>query len=256
MNAQKEVQAEVLRMQDEMALGCETARCIGKVARWLIEQRLPWLDGWDVEVLDRLLRLFCVNSHPCHSKGRTSGLLKWGTMINHSCRPNVVFSSVKTPDGEFEGHFRACRRIESGEVLGTTYMKFPVGLASLAHRRRMLWVLKGFVCHCPQCLHEASHGDDARALLCPSCRDGGAEGGCRLTWRFRPGLGTYGFAGTRCGAPAAAEAARSEAELSAAAVGAMVAKFRDYEAAKAATAELRHLCEESMHEEFSSSQYC
>ena len=46
--------------------------------------------GIDFSELSWLLRLFCVNSHPCKTAGNTSGLLKWGTMINHSCLPNVA----------------------------------------------------------------------------------------------------------------------------------------------------------------------
>ena len=33
----------------------------------------------------------------------------------------VVYSSVEV-DGDFEGHFRACRPIKKGEVLGVSYM--------------------------------------------------------------------------------------------------------------------------------------
>ena len=55
---------------------------------WPLRQPVLW--GIDFSELSRLLRLFCVNSHPCKTAGNTSGLLKWGTMINHSCLPNVA----------------------------------------------------------------------------------------------------------------------------------------------------------------------
>lgn len=55
------------------------------ISSWI--KPLSWGIGFDE--LSRLLRLFCVNSHPCKTAGNTSGLLKWGTMINHSCLPNV-----------------------------------------------------------------------------------------------------------------------------------------------------------------------
>merc|ERR1719331_2423886 len=83
----------------------------------------------------RLLRLFCVNSYPCRAAGSTSGLLKWGTMINHSCRANVTFQSVSV-GGDFEGRYRAVRPIRKGDVLGSSYMKPAMALASLVHRRR------------------------------------------------------------------------------------------------------------------------
>ena len=81
---------EVLRMQDAMHPASETFESTNNVAQWLVENQLPWLEGLDFAELARLLRLFCVNSHPCKSAGKTSGLLKWGTMINHSCLPNVA----------------------------------------------------------------------------------------------------------------------------------------------------------------------
>ena len=203
-------------MQDSMHPSSETLRSTTKVAEWLIDQELPWLDDLDFASLSRLLRLFCVNSHPCKAAGSTSGLLKWGTMINHSCLPNVVYSSVET-DGGFEGHFRACRPIKAGEVLGVSYMKLQATLAPLTQRRRMLWYLKGFVCHCDRCRSEAADGDPSRVLPC-SCSDG------LLKWQFLPGLGTYGFSCTNCGQRAAAEQVKLEKELSHAVLGAMCAR--------------------------------
>ena len=158
LNSEIEVQQEVLAMQDSMHPSSETMQSTNKVAEWLISQDLPWLEGLDTSSLSRLLRLFCVNSHPCKAAGSTSGLLKWGTMINHSCIPNVVYSSVEA-DGIFEGHFRACRPIKAGDVLGVSYMKLQVTLAPLVLRRRMLWYLKGFVCECDRCRYEATNGD-------------------------------------------------------------------------------------------------
>ncbi|CAE7682448.1 unnamed protein product [Symbiodinium microadriaticum] len=158
LNSEIEVQQEVLAMQDSMHPSSETMQSTNKVAEWLISQDLPWLEGLDTSSLSRLLRLFCVNSHPCKAAGSTSGLLKWGTMINHSCIPNVVYSSVEA-DGVFEGHFRACRPIKAGDVLGVSYMKLQVTLAPLVLRRRMLWYLKGFVCECDRCRYEATNGD-------------------------------------------------------------------------------------------------
>ena len=55
---------------------------------------------------------------PVQTAGNTSGLLKWGTMINHSCRANVTFHSVKV-GREFEGRYRAVRPIRKGDVLGS-----------------------------------------------------------------------------------------------------------------------------------------
>ena len=142
MNSEVEVQQDVLAMQDSMHPSSETFQSTSRVAEWLVNQQLPWLEDLDFSSLSRLLRLFCVNSHPCKAAGSTSGLLKWGTMINHSCLPNVVYSSVEA-DGDFEGHFRACRPIKAGDVLGVSYMKLQATLAPMALRRRMLWYLKG-----------------------------------------------------------------------------------------------------------------
>eukprot|EP00933_Yihiella_yeosuensis_P064822 TRINITY_DN68359_c0_g1_i1.p1 TRINITY_DN68359_c0_g1~~TRINITY_DN68359_c0_g1_i1.p1 ORF type:complete len:380 (-),score=91.79 TRINITY_DN68359_c0_g1_i1:734-1873(-) len=239
-------------MQDSMTPGAETFESTSRVAQWLVDQQLPWLDGLDFEALARLLRLFCVNSHPCKQAGNTSGLLKWGTMINHSCIPNVVYSSVKAADGEFEGHFRACRSIKAGEVLGVSYMKLPAALSSLSQRRRMLWYLKGFVCQCPRCLFESAHGDPARCLPCQECE----SKECRLNWRFCPGLGAYGFSGSSCGRLLGLEEKEkslalrsSEAELSGAAVGALCARWSSLQAAEAALKELTTQTSELLHED-------
>ena len=40
---------------------------------------------------------------------------------HRSVGSQVVYSSVEV-DGDFEGHFRACRPIKKGEVLGVSYM--------------------------------------------------------------------------------------------------------------------------------------
>merc|ERR1712054_144891 len=99
-----------------------TRSSIEQVARYLADRRLPWLSDLSFDDIFRLLRLFCVNSYPCRKAGNTSGLLKWGTMINHSCRANVTFHSVKV-EPEYEGRYRAVRPIRKGEVLGSSYMK-------------------------------------------------------------------------------------------------------------------------------------
>ena len=216
LNSEVEIQQEVLAMQDSMHPSSETLQSTTRVAEWLVSQELPWLDDLDFVALSRLLRLFCVNSHPCKAAGSTSGLLKWGTMINHSCTPNVVYSSVET-DGSFEGHFRACRSIKAGDVLGVCYMKLQAALAPLTQRRRMLWYLKGFVCQCDRCQYEASNGDPSRMLPCRSCSKGSQ-------WQFLPGLASYAFSCTSCGQRATPEQVQLEKELSHAALGALCAR--------------------------------
>ena len=149
VNAEEDVQGEVLRMQDAMGAGSECLASVRAAAQWLHDQDLPWLTDLSYASLERLLRLFCVNSHPCRSAGQTSGLLKWGTMINHACRPNVTYSSARGREaGAFEGKFMAVRPIAAGEILGVSYMSPKGALGSLAQRRRLLWFLKGFVCSC------------------------------------------------------------------------------------------------------------
>lgn len=185
LNSSVEVQQEVLRMQDAMHPCSETFQSTSRVAEWLVSQDLPWLEDLDQPSLARLLRLFCVNSHPCKAAGTTSGLLKWGTMINHSCLPNVVYSSVEL-NGDFEGHFRACRPIKKGEVLGVSYMKLQATLAPMALRRRMLWYLKGFICLCSRCTSESVE-DPARSVKCDAC-------GAKALWQYLPGLERHVFA--------------------------------------------------------------
>eukprot|EP00434_Breviolum_minutum_P014412 symbB.v1.2.012708.t2/scaffold882.1/size155402/3 len=230
MNSELEVQQDVLAMQDTMHPASETFQSTSRVARYLVDQELPWLEGIGFDELSRLLRLFCVNSHPCKTAGNTSGLLKWGTMINHSCLPNVVYSSVAS-DG-YEGHFRACRPIKAGEVLGVSYMKLQAALAPMALRRRMLWYLKGFVCLCCRCQSEAVSADPARALSCGSC-------GKKMGWQYLPGLGCHDFACLHCGAHASDEETKNEKTLSSAVLGALCARWTGLIQAQNALDDLR-----------------
>lgn len=236
INAEDEVQAEALRMQDTMCPG-ETRQSIEQVARWLVDRKLPWLDDLNFHDVFRLLRLFCVNSYPCRAAGTTSGLLKWGTMINHSCLPNVTFHSVEV-DGEFEGRYRAVRPIRKGDVLGSSYMKPAVQLASLVHRRRVLWCLKGFVCSCDRCCEEAADGDDCRLLLCSSCRK--SNNSCTMRWQYHPCIGSHSFVGQTCGAIAEHELVQSEFQLSAEVVCAFFRHFQSFEEADQLTLDLRN----------------
>eukprot|EP00435_Cladocopium_sp_Y103_P037501 s1116_g9.t3 len=230
---------EVLAMQDAMHPASETFQSTSRVAAWLVEKQLPWLEGIDFSELSRLLRLFCVNSHPCKTAGNTSGLLKWGTMINHSCLPNVVYSSVEV-DGDFEGHFRACRPIKKGEVLGVSYMKLQATLAPMALRRRMLWYLKGFVCLCCRCRVEGQMVDPARVLPC-QCGD-------RMLWQYLPGFGQHVFSCEQCGDRANDEDTKKEKTLSSAVLGALCARWSGLAQAQSA---LEDLCAQvdSLHDD-------
>ena len=264
LNSETEIQQEVLAMQDSMHPASETMQSTTKVAEWLISQELPWLEGLDFLSLSRLLRLFCVNSHPCKAAGSTSGLLKWGTMINHSCLPNVVYSSVESADGDagvdgceegrFEGHFRACRPIKAGDVLGVSYMKLQVALAPLTQRRRMLWYLKGFLCECDRCRFEAANGDPSRVLPCAGNATNCA-GKMKMT-RCLSGLNSLGtdasdaldgFSCTSCGSRAMREQVELEAELSHAVLGALCARWSGLKSAKEALWELQARVEGELH---------
>ncbi|CAK9003119.1 unnamed protein product [Durusdinium trenchii] len=214
MNSEVEVQQEVLAMQDSMHPCSETFQSTSRVAEWLVEQQLPWLDDLDFASLARLLRLFCVNSHPCKVAGNTSGLLKWGTMINHSCLPNVVYSSVRGLDGDFEGHFRACRPIKAGDILGVSYMKLQTTLAPMSLRRRMLWYLK----------------DPARTLGCSSCG--------QMTWQFLPGFERHAFS-CSCGKRADDAQTKNEQMLSSAVLGALCARWSGLSQAESALTDLQ-----------------
>ncbi|CAK8991339.1 Potential protein lysine methyltransferase SET5 (SET domain-containing protein 5) [Durusdinium trenchii] len=230
MNSEVEVQQEVLAMQDSMHPCSETFQSTSRVAEWLVEQQLPWLDDLDFASLARLLRLFCVNSHPCKVAGNTSGLLKWGTMINHSCLPNVVYSSVRGLDGDFEGHFRACRPIKAGDILGVSYMKLQTTLAPMSLRRRMLWYLKGFICLCCRCSFEAAYADPARTLGCSSCG--------QMTWQFLPGFERHAFS-CSCGKRADDAQTKNEQMLSSAVLGALCARWSGLSQAESALTDLQ-----------------
>jgi len=160
------VQAESLRMQSDMIPGSECVRSIEQVAQYIWEQNLPWLRGMERDVIFKLLRLFRVNSFPCKSGGRDRCcLLKWGTMLNTTCRPNCHYMSAEV-DGKYEGRFYSLRSIREGEILGSSYAPHTSLIGSLAQRRRVFWNLKGFICQCPWCREEEAEGDEARPLTC------------------------------------------------------------------------------------------
>lgn len=159
INEDRTVQAESLRMQSDMTPGSECVRSIEEVAKYLWEQQLPWLNGMEMDVIFKLLRLFRVNSFPCKSGGRDRCcLLKWGTMLNTTCRPNCHYMSAEV-DGKYEGRFYALRFIKEGEILGSSYAPHTSLVGSLVQRRRVFWNLKGFECKCPWCCEEEVHGD-------------------------------------------------------------------------------------------------
>lgn len=160
------VQAEALRMQSDMTPDSECVRSIEEVAIYIWEQGLPWLQGMDKTVIFKLLRLFRVNSFPCKSGGRDRCcLLKWGTMLNSTCRPNCHYMSAEV-DGKYEGRFYALHSIKEGEILGSSYAPHTSLIGSLTQRRRVFWNLKGYVCKCPWCCQEEVQGDEARCLHC------------------------------------------------------------------------------------------
>eukprot|EP00929_Paragymnodinium_shiwhaense_P055291 TRINITY_DN27708_c0_g1_i1.p1 TRINITY_DN27708_c0_g1~~TRINITY_DN27708_c0_g1_i1.p1 ORF type:complete len:571 (+),score=167.11 TRINITY_DN27708_c0_g1_i1:76-1788(+) len=192
LQASKADQADTLAMQDDVADGAECGECVDIVSKHLHAKQLPWLEELSLELLARLLRIFCVNSFSCHAAGeggaRTT-LYKWGTIMNCSCNANVTMSS-EAADGQAWGVWRARRKIAAGEELCNSYASVRMELCSVEQRRRMLWWWKGFECMCERCRAEAAHGDEGRVLRCPECS-------ADFVWRPVPDKGgVCGFLGS------------------------------------------------------------
>jgi hypothetical protein len=73
-------------------------------------------------------------------------ILSTGTLLNHSCNPNVTF---KKENGFMV--FKTCRNIKAGEELCDNYINVTL---PITERKSMLKKRYGFECECSKCLTE------------------------------------------------------------------------------------------------------
>mmetsp|Transcript_6886 Transcript_6886/g.15840 ORF Transcript_6886/g.15840 Transcript_6886/m.15840 type:complete len:294 (-) Transcript_6886:998-1879(-) len=129
--------------------------------------------GWQLEDLHRLLIIKDTNCFPFYGKrasgyeeGASTGAARQGMFprcakVNHSCRPNVMFSS-QTEDGRLR--LIAIRRIEEGEEVTFSYLGEDGDIMSCGQRAERMRG-KDFCCSCARC----QGYDDVRGIRCPRC---------------------------------------------------------------------------------------
>lgn len=117
--------------------------------------------------LQRACRVFALNQYDytrAGGDGRACGaLFTLGCAMNHSCAPNVRYSSSLVPG---RATFLAAGDIAAGEELTTNYLGEYGAFMSTPARRAALRASKLFECQCARC---CSADDPARAVPCPGC---------------------------------------------------------------------------------------
>ena len=118
--------------------------------------------GLEAEVIQKLMLIADTNSHlflgaasSHNSNAPKAALCVYGSKVEHSCSPNVSYSSST-------GYliYRAIRRIEIGERISFSYIDLK---ETAAKRREILLETKDFVCSCDLCLGP----DHSRTAGCP-----------------------------------------------------------------------------------------
>lgn len=126
----------------------------------------------DEESMLRLLLICDSNAHTFYGcdgsdsdNKQRSALFKYGSKMEHSCRPNATYSS-KNKDNRLV--YTASQFIAAGSRLSFTYIE-----SYKLSREQRIELLRSsfyFVCKCVRC-HDAEF-DDSRAMRCTACSHG------------------------------------------------------------------------------------
>ncbi|CAE8596938.1 unnamed protein product [Polarella glacialis] len=84
----------------------------------------------------------------------SEALFLFGSIIEHSCDPNVCFAAWQSPEGSIFGVFRALRPIATGEAIRNSYLEDELLRCNVQRRRTALYERQGFVCACIRCTAE------------------------------------------------------------------------------------------------------
>eukprot|EP00474_Spongospora_subterranea_P009621 CRZ10079.1 hypothetical protein [Spongospora subterranea] len=110
----------------------------------------------------------------CYSASSNSetkvGLFEWGSLVSHSCNPNVEGSVKICPDtGVPLWSLQALKPIKRGEILGWNYnVSIRAMMEGTSRRRAEILELRGFLCRCDAC----NSIDYLRSFRCPNCKEG------------------------------------------------------------------------------------
>lgn len=116
---------------------------------------------------DQILRLLHIKHINAHSFRDTQGaLFVCASVANHSCRPNVLYSSFSSGSGDDGMRFIALRTISAGMEIHPSYLK-TVTCVPMNQRLAQLRNSKDFVCRCLRCNDVGF--DDCRGLSCTDC---------------------------------------------------------------------------------------
>jgi hypothetical protein len=124
-----------------------------------------WAKPYTKEVLRKAILVKACNAHGFNfHSSLAAALYSYGSKINHSCKPNVVYTSQRNSTGC--GSFIARTNIRPGDQLFISYIDT---FRTTPMRQKQLMENYAFQCSCDLCTKEV---DKFRGLNCPACDSG------------------------------------------------------------------------------------
>ena len=127
------------------------------------------MPGQKAEFIHKLLAIVNTNTHEYYGKNKSStpgtasmsALFLFGSKMNHSCEPNLTYTSM-TDDGALE--YKVIRPIQAGEATTFSYIG-DLFRTPTPERRKYLQQTKAFFCECQRC----TGPDYCRYVKCTQC---------------------------------------------------------------------------------------
>ena len=128
-------------------------------------KKFDWAKPFQNENIKKVILVKVCNAHGFnYNTGSSAALYFYGSKMNHSCKPNIVYTSQRLADGR--GSFIAKENVQPGDELFISYIDT---FLSTPMRQKKLMEGYAFKCSCDLCTVEI---DRFRGLHCPACPKG------------------------------------------------------------------------------------